>query len=136
MNTLEVGTQLFEATETIDQQRVRAYASAAKDDNAIHVDPEAARLLGLEAPVAHGMLTVGIALGHVMTWLGDASERFLRYETRFIKPVFVPPATAVELTVKGVVGAVNDGEVRIDVKVELVASGTTVLRPFRVFIRA
>lgn len=136
MKIPEVGTQLFEAIEVIDQQRVQDYARAAKDDNAIHVDPEAARLVGLEAPVAHGMLTVGIALGHVMAWLGDAPERFLRYETRFIKPVFVPPATDVQLAVKGLVGAVSDSEVRIDVKVELVSSGVTVLRPFRVYITA
>ena len=135
MSDLEVGTELFLVTEILNQERVRAYAAAAKDDNAIHVDPEAARLVGLEAPVAHGMLTVGIALGHVMNWLADAPDRFLRYETRFIKPVFVPPATAVEITFRGVVGAVTDAEIRIDIKAELSAGRTTVLRPFRVFIR-
>lgn len=60
------GEVLFDVIELIDQPRVQAYARAAKDDNAIHVDTEAAQAVGLEGPVAHGMLSVGIALGHVM----------------------------------------------------------------------
>lgn len=135
MSAYEVGTVLFEASETIDQERIRAYADAARDDNPIHVSEDAALAVGLAGPVAHGMLTVGIGLGHVMQWLGDEPERFLRYETRFVKPVVVFEHSAAELAVSAVVGAITDDAIRIDVRMKLKDSGNVVLRPFRVFIR-
>jgi acyl dehydratase len=129
------GEVLFDVIELIDQPRVQAYARAAKDDNAIHVDTEAAQAVGLEGPVAHGMLSVGIALGHVMEWLAPDVNRFLRYETRFTKPVFVHPDASALLRISGTLGAVSADELRIDVKVQLEQSQTVVLRPFRVFVR-
>lgn len=134
MSDLTVGTELFNVSETIDQQRIRAYAQASKDDNPIHVDEKVAIAVGLAGPVAHGMLTVGIGVGHVMWWLEDQSQRFLRYEARFVKPVVVFDDVPAELSVSGVIGAVSDEEIRIDIRMRLKESGQLVLRPFRVFV--
>ena len=134
MSDLTVGTVLFDVSETIDQQRIRAYALASKDNNPIHVDEKVAVAVGLAGPVAHGMLTVGIGIGHVMRWLEGKPLRFLRYETRFVKPVVVFDDIPAELSVSGVVGAVSDDEIRIDLRMRLQESGQMVLRPFRVFV--
>jgi len=134
MSDLIVGTELFNVSETIDQQRIRAYAKASKDDNPIHVDEKVAVAVGLAGPVAHGMLTVGIGVGHVMRWLEGRPQKFLRYETRFVKPVVVFDDAPAELAVSGVVGAVSDEEIRIDIQMRLKDSGQLVLRPFRVYV--
>ncbi|HEY9314711.1 MaoC family dehydratase [Williamsia sp.] len=134
MSDLVVGTVLFDVSETIDQRRIRAYAEASKDNNPIHVDEKVAVAVGLAGPVAHGMLTVGIGIGHVMRWLDGKPHRFLRYETRFVKPVVVFDDVPAELSVSGVVGAVSDDEIRIDLRMRLAESGQMVLRPFRVFV--
>ena len=134
MSDLAVGTELFNVSETIDQQRIRAYAQASKDDNPIHVDEKVAVAVGLAGPVAHGMLTVGIGIGHVMWWLEEQPRRFLRYEARFVKPVVVFENIPAELSVSGVVGAVSEDEMRIDIQMRLKDSGQLVLRPFRVFV--
>ena len=72
--------------------------------------------MGLPNVIAHGMFTMGAAVGLVTEWAG-APGAVVDYQTRFTKPVVVPnafdttvtPSTA--LTVSGVVGAV-DAEAR------------------------
>ncbi|WP_417426810.1 MaoC/PaaZ C-terminal domain-containing protein [Hoeflea sp.] len=59
------------------------------DMNPIHIDPDAARLLGLQTPLLHGLCTLGICV-HAMARLFPAIADGMTsgFETRFRAPVF------------------------------------------------
>ncbi|MGO8949094.1 MAG: MaoC/PaaZ C-terminal domain-containing protein [Ktedonobacterales bacterium] len=59
----------------VTQEQIDAYAEVSGDHNPIHVDPEAARAVGLDGTIAHGMLSMAFA-GRVLTnWLYGQAER-------------------------------------------------------------
>lgn len=70
------------------QQLVR-YAGASGDFNHIHFSDHFATKLGLDGVIAHGMLTMGVAMRVVTDWAGDPS-RVEECSFRFAKPVPVP----------------------------------------------
>ena len=58
----------------VTQAQIDAYADASGDHNPIHVNPAAARALGLEGTIAHGMLSMAF-LGQLVTdWLAELPE--------------------------------------------------------------
>lgn len=59
------------------------------DYNPLHADPETATKAGFERPIAHGLLTYGVA-GHALlkTCCGYDATRFKSMEGRFSAPVF------------------------------------------------
>ena len=67
------------------------YAAASGDHNPIHWNERFAQEVGLPTVIAHGMLTMGAAVGLVADWAGDPG-RVVDYQTRFSKPVPVPDA--------------------------------------------
>lgn len=86
------GRQLPEFTERIielSRQDLLDYARAAGDANPIHLDDEAARAIGLDGVIAHGMLTWARVLAEVSAWAGGA-DKIVRSEVRFASPVPVP----------------------------------------------
>jgi acyl dehydratase len=89
------------------QQLVR-YAGASGDFNQIHYSDHYARALGLDGVIAHGMLTMGLALRLVTDWAGDP-VRVEACSFRFSKPVPVPDdADGTEVVFTGTV--TDDGE--------------------------
>jgi acyl dehydratase len=76
---------------TIDH--VRAFARASGDDNAIHLDPAAARRIGLTAPPVHGMQLVALMHEAASRHLPSATVTGL--STRFLAPVPVGSSVAV-----------------------------------------
>ena len=66
--------------------------------------------------LAHGMLTMGLAVETIVEWLGD-SGRILEYGVRFTRPVVVDAESGAELTVTAKVGAIDDEVTRIDLTV-------------------
>ena len=63
------GTQVGEVVKHVTQSQINAYADVSGDHNPIHVDPDAARGVGLDGTIAHGMLSMAF-LGQVVTdWL-------------------------------------------------------------------
>jgi acyl dehydratase len=53
----------------VTQEQISAYAEVSGDHNPIHVDAEAARAVGLDGTIAHGMLSMAF-LGQLLTdWL-------------------------------------------------------------------
>ncbi|WP_333619183.1 MaoC/PaaZ C-terminal domain-containing protein [Dietzia sp.] len=79
------------APRTIELTRddLIAYARASGDSNPIHLDDEAARALGLEGVIAHGMLTWARVLAEVGDWAGS-QDAIVRSDVRFARPVPVP----------------------------------------------
>ena len=65
------------------------YAGASGDFNPIHHSDRAAREAGMDGVIAHGMWTMGAALGAVIEWVGGP-EQVLSQRARFTRPVLVP----------------------------------------------
>lgn len=56
-------------TKTVTQPQIDAYAEVSGDHNPIHINPAAARAVGLDGTIAHGMLSMAFA-GQILTdWL-------------------------------------------------------------------
>ena len=72
------------------------YAGASGDFNPIHYRDDVAGAVGLPGVLAHGMLTMGLAVETIVPWLGDAG-RILEYGVRFTRPVVVDPETGADV---------------------------------------
>ncbi len=67
---------------TFTREQIAAYAEASGDRNPIHLDDEFARLVGLPAVIAHGMLQMGIA-ATVAAEAAGGPDRLRRLSVRF-----------------------------------------------------
>ncbi|HSN11226.1 MAG TPA: MaoC/PaaZ C-terminal domain-containing protein [Propionibacteriaceae bacterium] len=115
--TVEVGTGVGELAVRVTRAQLVRYAGASTDFNPIHWSDRAARALGLEGVIAHGMLTMGTALRVVTDWAQDPAA-VRSYSARFTRPVVVPDDdTGVELRCVGTVTAVSDDAVTVTVDV-------------------
>ena len=116
LGTLNVGDVVAEADYALSRDSLVRYAGASGDFNPIHYRDDVAEAVGLPGVLAHGMLTMGLAVQPVVEWLGDAG-RILDYQVRFTKPVVVDPVHGATLTVTATVGAIDEAGVRIDLTV-------------------
>jgi acyl dehydratase len=121
MSALEVGEVVAEASFPLTRDSLVRYAGASGDFNPIHYRDDVAHSVGLPGVLAHGMLTMGLAVQPVVDWLGDPG-RVLDYQVKFTRPVVVDPATGAVVTVIAKVGAIEDTTaepaiVRIDLTV-------------------
>lgn len=92
--SLTVGTTFPERLfAKVGLEQVQLYAALSGDDNPIHVDPEAARSVGLAEPVIQGMLLMGLADTALAGWLPEA--RVKKFATRFALPVPVGADVAI-----------------------------------------
>ena len=116
LHELKKGQEVLTATRTITRDALVRYAGASGDFNPIHYNDTAAQDAGLPGVIAHGMLTMGLAISPVVQWLGGP-ERIRSYTTRFTNPVVVPARGSVELQVRVVIGAIDAdaGTVRLDI---------------------
>ena len=138
---LEVGQEVLNRTIPISRADLVRYAGASGDYNTIHWNERFAKEVGLPNVIAHGMLTMALAVGPITQWAGNPGA-VIDYRTRFTKPVVVPDAESgspeqptVELAVTATVGAVDEdnGTVRLDVNVT--AEDTSVLGRTQVKVR-
>ncbi|TAJ47644.1 MAG: acyl dehydratase [Herbiconiux sp.] len=122
----EVGEVVAEATYSLDRESLVRYAGASGDFNSIHYRDDVAESVGLPGVLAHGMLTMGLAVQPVVEWLRDPT-RVLDYQVKFTRPVVVDPVTGVAIGVRAVIGQLDEaaGTGRIDLTVTV--DGTTVL---------
>lgn len=106
---VEVGQELPALEIPFTRTDLVRYAGASGDFNPIHHSDFAARSVGLDGVLAHGMLTMGRALRVVTDWAGDPA-RVVSYAVRFTKPVAVPDdGVGATVRVGGRVTAVTDG---------------------------
>ena len=131
--TLEIGTVVAERTVHLSRAALVRYAGASGDFNPIHYNDAVAERVGLPGVLAHGMLTMGLAVETIVEWLGD-SGRILEYGVRFTRPVVVDTDAGADVQVVAKVGAVDDDALRIDLTVS--HEGTTVLGKAQVRVRA
>lgn len=130
---IDVGLELPELVLPITRTSVVRYAGASTDFNPIHHSDHAARALGLDQVVAHGMLTMAMALQVVTRWTGDPGG-VQDYFVRFVHPVLVPDdGVGASLRVRGVVSAVDDESVTVTI--EAVCDDEKVLGAARARVR-
>ncbi|WP_439593563.1 MaoC/PaaZ C-terminal domain-containing protein [Microbacterium sp.] len=128
-----VGDIVAERTVHLTRESLVRYAGASGDFNPIHYRDDVAEAVGLPGVLAHGMLTMGLAVETIVPWLGD-SRRILGYSTRFTRPVVVDPEIGADVTIVAKVGAVDDQALRIDLTVTF--GETAVLGKAQVRVRA
>jgi acyl dehydratase len=128
-----VGDVIGERSVHLTRESLVRYAGASGDFNPIHYRDDVAAEVGLPGVLAHGMLTMGIAVGALAEWLGDPA-RILEYGVRFTRPVVVDPKDGADVHVLAKVGAVDDEALRIDLTVT--HAGVTVLGKAQVRVRA
>jgi len=90
----DIGDVLVEDSVELSRDSLVRYAGASGDFNPIHYRDDVAMSVGLEGVLAHGMLTMGLAVAPVTVWLGDRGV-VSSYQVRFTKPVYVPAEGAV-----------------------------------------
>ena len=118
------GDVVAQTTVHLTRDSLVRYAGASGDFNPIHYRDDIAQSVGLQGVLAHGMLTMGIAVQPVVDWLGDRGT-VTDYQVRFTRPVLVDGATGADLTIVAKVGVVDDDGARIDLTVTF--NGETVL---------
>ena len=123
---LTVGDVVAETSFSLTRDSLVRYAGASGDFNPIHYRDDVAQSVGLSGVLAHGMLTMGLAVQPVVDWAGDPA-RVIDYQVRFTRPVFVDATEGALVTVVAKVGALDlpAGVARIDLVVTF--NGATVL---------
>jgi acyl dehydratase len=123
---LSTGDVVAEAVFSITRDSLVRYAGASGDFNPIHYRDDVATSVGLPGVLAHGMLTMGLAVQPVVDWAGDPA-RVIDYQVRFTRPVLVDPETGAQVAVTAKVGQLDaEAQVaRIDLTVTF--NGETVL---------
>ncbi|WP_395640144.1 MaoC family dehydratase [Pseudolysinimonas sp.] len=116
MSPLAVGDVVAEQSFPLTRDTLVRYAGASGDFNPIHYRDDVAQSVGLPGVLAHGMLTMGLAVQPVIDWLGDPGK-VLDYQVKFTRPVLVDPEVGAVVTVVAKVGAVDDEGARIDLTV-------------------
>ncbi|MEJ3405506.1 MaoC family dehydratase [Rathayibacter sp. YIM 133350] len=126
IDSLTVGEVVAEGSFALTRDTLVRYAGASGDFNPIHYRDDVASAVGLPGVLAHGMLTMGLAVQPVVDWIGDPA-RVLDYQVRFTRPVIVDPDTGAVVSVVAKVGALDaEADIaRIDLTVTF--RGETVL---------
>lgn len=134
LDALEVGDQVATRTVQVTRQDLVRYAGASGDLNPIHWNERFATEVGLPGVIAHGMLTMGLAVDVVTAWAGDPGA-VVDYGVRFTRPVPVPEPGAAELVVTGVVGAIDAEARTVRVDLTVTHDGTRVLGRAQAVVR-
>jgi acyl dehydratase len=128
------GTKLPEQSFPLQRANLVRYAGASGDFNPIHWNQETALAVGLPDVIAHGMLTMALAVRVVTDWVGDPGA-VIDYSVRFTRPVVVAANAVTELEVTGVVRSTNADDQSADIDLTASVAGETVLARARVRIR-
>ncbi|WP_074260888.1 MaoC family dehydratase [Agromyces cerinus] len=118
--SLTVGDVVAERSFPLTRDSLVRYAGASGDFNPIHYRDDIAAEVGLPGVLAHGMLTMGLAVQPVVDWAGDPG-RVADYQVRFTRPVIVDPKTGALVTVTAKVGQLDESATvaRIDLTVKV-----------------
>ena len=106
---IAVGDEVVSETFALTRDHLVRYAGASGDFNPIHYRDDIAQKVGLDGVLAHGMLTMGLGISPVLTWLGTAGS-IRSYQVRFTKPVYVPADKSTSLTSSATVMKLPEGD--------------------------
>jgi len=131
---LAVGQEVGRREVAVDRSRLVRYAGASGDFNPIHWNERFATEVGLPGVIAHGMWTMGAAVGVVADWVGDPGA-VVDYQTRFARPVPVPDPGAAAVEVVAVVGALDAETRTARIDLTVTAAGARVLAKCQALVR-
>lgn len=133
MSELDVGQVVATRDVHLTRESLVRYAGASGDFNPIHYRDDVAAAVGLPGVLAHGMLTMGLAVQPVVDWIGDPG-RVVDYQVRFTRPVVVDADAGADVAIEAKVGRLpGDGTARIDLTVTF--AGQTVLAKAQAVVR-
>ena len=127
---LSGGDVVAEQSYHLTRDALVRYAGASGDFNPIHYRDDVATSVGLAGVLAHGMLTMGLAVQPVVDWLGGDSGKVLDYQVRFTRPVLVDAQAGADVTVVAKVGVLEelaDGSPAARIDLTVTFNGETVL---------
>jgi|GEM_PF-38502 long-chain acyl-CoA synthetase len=103
----------------ITRDQLQRYAEASGDHNPIHLDDEAARRVGLDGVIAHGMLSMGFLGQYVTGWLASLGPGGFtrRLTVRFVRIVRPGDVLTCEGTVQAVARAAEGPVATLAVRV-------------------
>ncbi len=134
LEDLAVGQEVGRREIGVDRSRLVRYAGASGDFNPIHWNERFATEVGLPGVIAHGMWTMGAAVGVVSDWVGDPGA-VVDYQTRFARPVPVPDPDGATVEVVAVVGALDAGTGTARIDLTVTAAGARVLAKCQALVR-
>lgn len=126
INELEIGLEIGSEVFQLTRDSLVRYAGASGDFNPIHYRDDVAQSVGLPGVLAHGMLTMGVSIAPVLSWIGDPAK-VVDYGVRFTKPVLVPASGSAELRVSAKLGQIDSENSRVRVDITTEFEGNTVL---------
>ena len=133
-SALEVGQVVAEGEFPITRDSLVRYAGASGDFNPIHYRDDVAKQVGLPGVLAHGMLTMGLAIQPVISWL-ECSGEVVDYSVRFTKPVVVPATGEAVVSVVATVAAKDEENSRVRVDLTTTFEGNTVLGKAQAWVK-
>ena len=131
---LEVGQVIGKTEFLLTRDSLVRYAGASGDFNSIHYRDDVAVSVGLPGVLAHGMLTMGVAVQVVVDWVGDAG-RVIDYGVRFTKPVLVDATEGAVLIISGAIAEIDLEGKTARVDLTTVFNDTVVLGKAQVRVR-
>lgn len=134
ISELSVGDVIAEKTYSVTRDSLVRYAGASGDFNPIHYRDDVAAAVGLPGVLAHGMLTMGISIEPVVSWLADAGK-VIEYGVRFTKPVVVPASDSAALKVTATVAVIELEAAKVRVDLQTSFADTTVLGKAQVWVQ-
>jgi acyl dehydratase len=123
---LTIGQELPPRQFKITRDSLVRYAGASGDFNPIHYRDDFAQAVGLPGVLAHGMLTMGLAVQTVVDFVGD-SGKILDYQVRFTKPVLVDARTGAMVEVSAKVIEIDEESKTARIDLTAVCAELTVL---------
>ena len=131
---LELGQSIGSAEYLLTRDSLVRYAGASGDFNPIHYRDDVAQSVGLPGVLAHGMLTMGVAVQLVVDWVGD-SGRVVDYGVRFTKPVLVDGRDGSVVVVAGKIAQIDAENNRVRVDLAATFADAAVLGKAQVWVR-
>lgn len=131
---LTVGQELPARQFKITRESLVRYAGASGDFNPIHYRDDIAQSVGLPGVLAHGMLTMGLAVQTVVDFVGD-SGKILDYQVRFTKPVLVDAKTGTTVEVSAKVIEIDEESKTARIDLTAVCAELTVLGKAQVRVK-
>jgi acyl dehydratase len=129
-----VGDIVAERTVHLTREALVRYAGASGDFNPIHYRDDIALAVGLPGVLAHGMLTMGLAVSTLDSWLGS-SGTVTEYGVRFTRPVVVDAETGADVTVVAKAADVDADRRTARIDLTVTHNGATVLGKAQVRVR-
>ena len=131
---LTIGQELPARQFRITRDSLVRYAGASGDFNPIHYRDDFAQKVGLPGVLAHGMLTMGLAVQVVVDFVGGSGQ-ILDYQVRFTKPVLVDAGDGATVTVSAKVAEIAEDGKSARIDLTAVAAELTVLGKAQVRVK-